>query len=347
MLDPAGSVLTWNLGAERITGYRLEEVLGRPASFFYPSEEVERGTPQRHLLVVAEMGRFEEEGWRVRKDGSRFLANVILTSLRDERGHLRGFSMVTQDITDRRRAEQEREQLFEQVQAGRTRLQALSHQLITTQEVERRHIARELHDEIGQALSTLKILIQRSRQSVEPPAAAHLEEGVAIVNQTIDQVRTLSLALRPSVLDDLGLIPALRWFVDNKARQGGFVGEFVADPMEPRLTPDRELVCFRLVQEALTNVMRHAGAKRVIVALTPRTGCLEVVIRDDGSGFDVAQALTVAAGGKTMGLLGMQERVALVGGELEIRSARGGGSEIRARFPLMDGAEPDGRKDKP
>lgn len=336
MLDPAGNILTWNLGAERIIGYRMEEVVGRPASFFYPSEEVERGTPQRHLATVAEMGRFEEEGWRLRKDGTRFLAHVVMTSLRDSHGGLRGFSVVTQDITERRRVEQEREQLFEQVQAGRTRLQALSHQLITTQEAERRHIARELHDEIGQALSTLKILIQRSRQSAEASAAAHLDEGVSIVNQTIDQVRTLSLDLRPSVLDDLGLIPALRWFVDNKARQAGIVGEFVADPMEPRLTPERELVCFRLVQEALTNVLRHARARRVIVALSPRGGCLEVIIRDDGEGFDVAGALTAAAGGKTMGLLGMQERVTLVGGELEIRSARGGGSEIRGRFPLAE-----------
>lgn len=333
MLDPAGRILTWNVGAKRITGYEEEEAVGRSLSMLYLPDDYASGEPLRQLEVTAGAGRFEQEGGRQRKDGSRFLAYVVMTPLRDEHGGLRGFSKVMQDITDRRKAEEEREQLFNEVQAGQTRLQALSNQLIETQEVERRHLARELHDEIGQALSTLKILIQKGRQGTDPASAVHLEEGVEIVNQTIDQVRALSLDLRPSVLDDLGLIPALRWFVDNKTRQAGIAGEFVSGDIGYPLTPERTLVCFRLVQEAVTNVMRHAKAKRLSVVVTPGRFWLEITIRDDGIGFDVGGALLAASGGKTMGLLGMQERVKLVGGELDLHSTKGNGSEIRARFP--------------
>jgi signal transduction histidine kinase len=225
--------------------------------------------------------------------------------------------------------------LFEQVQAGRRRLQALSRQLVEAQETERRRLARELHDEIGQSLTVTKINLQAMQRIDDASVQAkRLEEGISIVERALQQVRNMSLDLRPSLLDDLGLVAALRWFLDRQAQTAGFSTQFVADPPELRLTPALETVCFRLVQEALTNVIRHAQAQQVQVELRQREAELYLTIHDDGIGFDVKTALKNAAQGGSLGLLGMEERVLLAGGYLEIDSVPERGTEIRVRFPL-------------
>jgi PAS domain S-box-containing protein len=225
--------------------------------------------------------------------------------------------------------------LFEQVRDGRERLQNLSRQLVEAQETERRHLARELHDEIGQTLTVLKIELQAIQRLPDTlPLASYLEESIGIAEQTLQRVRNLSLDLRPSLLDDLGLVPALRWYVDRQARRVGFAAQFAADQLEERLPEDVEITCFRVVQEALTNVVRHAQAQRVSVDLRRRGADLQVLICDDGMGFDVQKTLQRAARGASLGLLGMQERVLLVGGQIEIESAPQRGTEIRVRFPI-------------
>jgi signal transduction histidine kinase len=161
------------------------------------------------------------------------------------------------------------------------------------------------------------------------------------VERTLEQVRDLSLDLRPSLLDDLGLVPALRWYVDRQAQQADLSAHFHADPVEKRLAPELEIACFRIVQEALTNVMRHARAEHVDVELLNRDGMIEIQIRDDGPGFDVQQALNEAHRGTSLGLLSMQERASVVGGEVEIESAPEAGTEVKARFPLVF-ATPEG-----
>jgi signal transduction histidine kinase len=218
-------------------------------------------------------------------------------------------------------------------------LQVLSRQLLEAQENERRHIARELHDEIGQALTAVKINLQSARRT---PAAldAYLEDSTSIVDRTLQQVRTLSLDLRPALLDDLGLGAALRWYVDRQAQRGGFTVQCVTDPLEPRPRPELETACFRVAQEALTNVMRHAQAQHVRVELRQSGTELHLLIRDDGKGFDVQTAQQQAEQGASAGLLGMQERVWLVGGQIEIESALAQGTEIRVRFPLPHSPPP-------
>jgi signal transduction histidine kinase len=225
--------------------------------------------------------------------------------------------------------------LFEQVRAGRARAQVLSQQLMEAQEAERRRLARELHDEVGQALTAIKMNLQATRPLVaDPTVQTRLDEGVTIVEAAIQQVRNLSLDLRPSILDDLGLVAAVRWYLDRQAQRVGYVAEFAAVPPTIRASPNLETICFRVVQEALTNIARHAQARRVQIELRrPRTE-LELLIRDDGVGFDVEAARQRAARGSSLGLLGMQERVLLSGGRFEIVSAPGQGTEIRARFPL-------------
>ncbi len=218
-------------------------------------------------------------------------------------------------------------------------LQLLSRQLLEAQESERRHIARELHDEIGQALTAVKINLQAAQRTPDA-LVAYLEDSISIVDRTLQQVRNLSLDLRPALLDDLGLAAALRWYVDRQAQRAGFIAQFVADPLEPRPRPDIETACFRVAQEALTNVMRHAQAQHVRVELRQRNAELHLLMRDDGKGFDVRVAQERAAQGASMGLLGMQERVGLVGGQIDIESAPAWGTEVRVRFPLQNSRQP-------
>jgi signal transduction histidine kinase len=229
----------------------------------------------------------------------------------------------------------ENARLFEEAEKATERLRALSHRLVQAQEVERRSIARELHDEIGQTLTALKISLQALQRSPEVSGhVAILEENISVIERVLQQVRNLSLDLRPSLLDDLGLMPALRWYVNRQAERAGFTVVFMADSIEGHLFPDLEITCFRVVQEALTNVARHARAQHVLVALRQRDTELELMIRDDGVGFDVRSALERAAHGASLGLLSMEERVALIGGKMEIESVAMRGAEIRACFPL-------------
>jgi signal transduction histidine kinase len=212
-------------------------------------------------------------------------------------------------------------------------LQRLSRSLLEAQESERRAVARELHDELGQSLQAIKINLQTA-QRFPQEGAARLAESVGLVDHTIQQVRALSVDLRPSLLDDLGLVAALEWYVERQAQRLGFVGRFVAEPHALRLDPTVETACFRIVQEALTNVARHAKATRVWVDLRQQGEELHLVIRDDGVGCDVRAMQERAIQGASFGLLGMRERAELAGGTFTMHSAPAQGTEIRLCFPL-------------
>jgi signal transduction histidine kinase len=234
-------------------------------------------------------------------------------------------------VADRAAPAIERARLIETIRAGRARLKALSGRLLTAQEEERRRLAVELHDELGQVLTAVKINLQSVEQKRATRRSGSLRDAIASVDQAMERVRGLALDLHPSVLDDLGLPAALRWYTDRFARDTGVVVRFSADAAH-RLDPALETACFRVVQEALTNIMRHARARQVWIHLHVGTRGAEVNVRDDGVGFDVAAARERATG-VSLGLLGMEERVSSFGGELEVRSAPGEGTEIVARFP--------------
>jgi PAS domain S-box-containing protein len=236
---------------------------------------------------------------------------------------------IGRDITERKRAEKIQQKTQE-------RLQILSQKLIEAHEAERRYIARELHDEIGQALTAVKINLQGVQHlSSKSESALLLQESTSIVEVALQQVRSLSLDLRPSLLDDLGLVAALRWYVDRQSQRGGIIGEFVASPLERKLLPNLETTCFRIVQEALTNVVRHAQAQRVTVELRQQEAQLHLVIYDDGIGFNVEAARERATHGGSLGLLGMEERALLVGGQFNIESVHQSGTKIHVCFPLQ------------
>ena len=225
--------------------------------------------------------------------------------------------------------------LFEHLHAGRERLRTLSRRLVEVQEIERRRLAHELHDEIGQTLTAVKINLQALQRREDIAALGpYLKDSIEVVERALQQVRNLSLDLRPSLLDDLGLIATLRWYVDRQAQWGGFAAQLVADPAQDRLPPELETTCFRVVQEALTNVMRHSQAKNVRVEVHQQDAELVLRVCDDGVGFDVQAALEDAMRGASLGLLGIQERIWQVGGQITIKSAPGCGTEIYAHLPL-------------
>jgi signal transduction histidine kinase len=215
------------------------------------------------------------------------------------------------------------------------RSRTLSRKFIELQEAERRRLARELHDEVGQALTAVKISLQAVQRAHDPAQAASLvEEGIGIVERAIQAVRNLSLSLRPAILDDLGLVAALRWHVDRQAQMSGIRMTLSSDPALARLPAEIETTCFRVVQEAVSNAMRHSHATRLDIALRPEGQGIGLFVRDKGRGFHVAEARSRALAGTSLGLLGMEERVDLVGGRLEVLSDPGKGTEVQAYIPL-------------
>ena len=233
-----------------------------------------------------------------------------------------------QERVERKQAEAKRQEYSH-------KLRVLSRRLVEAQETERRNIARELHDEIGQALTVLQLNLQAMLQSPGAEVfAPRLNENLAVVERVLEQVRDISLNLRPSILDDLGLEPALRWYTGRQAALVDLQVEFHIEPLEQRLDPMIETECFRIAQEALTNVVRHAQAKALTVELRAQDGQLHLRVRDDGIGFAVAALREKAVQGASLGLLSMEERAVLAGGGLKFTSIPGQGTEVHAWFPL-------------
>jgi PAS domain S-box-containing protein len=237
------------------------------------------------------------------------------------------------DITERKKAEKEQERLIDQLARARELQEVLSARLLEAQENERRVMARELHDEVGQALTALKINLQTVQRRHNN--GVDLSESIAMVEAALQQVRAISLNLPPTVLEDLGLAPALRWLLDRQGREAGFETAFKAGLGETRLPTHIEIVCFRVAQEALTNIMRHARARQVRIELAQAGEELHLTVQDDGQGFDVDAAYARARQGTSLGLISMQERVILSGGRMEIESMGGQGTKIHASFPLV------------
>jgi PAS domain S-box-containing protein len=240
---------------------------------------------------------------------------------------------LLQVVADRVAPAIERGRLDEAVRAGREQLKALSRRLLSAQEEERRRLAVELHDELGQVLTAVKINLASLQRSAAALAPVPLRDAIASVDRAMETVRDLALDLRPSVLDDLGLPAAVRWYADRFARTTRIEVHLSIDAV-PHLPSELETACFRVAQEALTNVARHAQARNVWVDLHSVAEALDLRVRDDGIGFDAGIARKRAIGGASVGLLGMQERISLAGGEYELLTRPGAGAEVRARLPL-------------
>jgi signal transduction histidine kinase len=220
------------------------------------------------------------------------------------------------------------QQAQDSLQASQKRYRALSRRLLEQQEHERASLARELHDQLGQSLFAVSLNLQAIKGDLPPALRARVPESMRAIEKMIKQVQTLAFELRPSMLDDFGLVGALRMLVARHGERTGVRASFNATPTDARAPVEIETACFRIGQEALSNVARHAHARHVEVTLTAQDVALDVTVRDDGVGFNLQGMRT------GLGLMGMAERAELAGGRLDIESTPGVGTTLRALFPL-------------
>ena len=254
--------------------------------------------------------------------------------------------LQAQNVQLERSSKVEKERLFAAVRQQRTQLRALTSQLTEVQERERRQLARELHDEMGQALTAIHMNLAAITKALPAEASPALRERLTeagqLTDQTLEQIRELSLDLRPPMLDDLGLLPTLRWYIKRYSTRMNIRAELGVLGLEKRLPSAIETALYRVLQEALTNVARHAQATTVQIQLRYNPFTVMAQIEDNGCGFVVDSALAPESGGKGMGLLGMRERVTLLGGTFHIESMTGKGTQLWLEIPLenpLEGAD--------
>ena len=360
-MDIDALVDSWNKGAEIIFGYTQQEIIGRSADILFTPEDREARVPEKERRNARRKGRALDQRWHVRKDGSRFFADGLMLPLYigDE---LAGYSKIASDLTDRKRRDEElqraREELEDRVRERTTELVAsnmalvqemeerqavetqrsdLLRRLVSSQEMERRRIARDLHDQLGQRLTALRLKIASLKEATEhlDGISVRVQRLQEIAEKLDSEVSFLAWELRPSALDDLGMAEAIEAFVLEWSRHYDISADFRSGLMlDERLPRDTETHLYRITQEALNNIAKHAFANHVSVLLESREQHVILIIEDDGKGFDPASLERPRESGRGLGLLGMQERAALIGGDVEIESAPGRGTTIYVRVPI-------------
>lgn len=317
--DLEGRLTGWHGGAERIFGWRSDEVVGNPSPLLPPELPEEQALlPERILSGVRWSGR---ESIRVRKDGTRIPVSIWTATLYDQQGQISGAVGTYEDISARWALEQERARLL-------TDLRALARHLESVREEERLRIARDIHDQLGQALTGLRLEVDWLTQHAGRSAGEleHLDRVATVTTEILTSVRRISQELRPPLLDDLGLTEALDYTVREFSTRTGVQGELLVSDgfQEPESATATAL--YRVAQEALTNVARHAQASTVTLRLRGGVEGMRLAITDDGIGFDPAAPRE----GRSFGLIGMRERLAALGGELEVTSSPGAGTVVVA-----------------
>ncbi len=330
--DTRGKIKFINPVAEQLTGWEQNSALGKElSSIFKLQNEFDRTEFNINLSQVNRI--ITKDAVFIDKKGSERFLQLTLSPISNGKSGVLGIVLIFQDITEQKRMDKEREDLFREVNNANERLKILSHRLIEVQESERRKLARELHDEVGQILTAVKINLQTAKKVSEKFAVPHMNESIELVDEVLNQVRNLSLDLRPSMLDDLGLVPTLRWYVDKQSGRSGIEASINTEVAGKRFSPEIEITCYRITQEALNNIIKHSGAGKLSIELWIEEKELHLRIADNGKGFNFYNAIRRSLNGESTGLLGMQERVELVGGKLRIDSVTGEGTNVHAVFP--------------
>lgn len=323
-LDAHGTVASWNTSAEHLSGYKAHEIVGQHYSRFHPQTDIEKGKPQIALEVAAAQGRFADEGWRVRRDGSQFWASSTITALRDGGGNLKGFAKITRDISNHKWTEEE-------LRSRAERLQSLSRRLAEVQENERRGLAQELHDRVGQNLTALSMNFHLLRGELSPDQREkvenRLDDCMTQLDEIVESTRNVMANLRPAVLDQFGLMAALRSMAESFQARTGVETSVSGEDPQPRMVPLIENAMYRIAQEALNNLAKHADAKHATLTLEIQRDTLRFTIADDGVGFDPSAPGKIGYEGG-WGLITMRERAQVIGGELRVESAPGQGTKI-------------------
>lgn len=359
MLDPRGKILTWNAGAERLKGYRTDEVIGKNYDVFFQPEDRQKGKAEAQLRQAAKEGQSEDEGWLVRKDGWTFWANTVITALHDDDGRIYGFAKITRDITERKEREESIRMLNEHLEGrieertaelvhlnealqsevrerknAEEQLRALAARQERVREDERTRLAREIHDALGQMCTALKMDIAwiAKRLPKEQRKLGDKAQGaLQLVGELIKSLRRLSTELRPSTLDALGLVASIEWQAQQFEAHTGIRCQLNLPDKDLDLDKERSTAIFRIFQETLTNVARHAGATLVQANLLMSGSKITLITHDNGAGFDLSGIERKGS----LGLLGMRERAHLLGGELGIISAPGRGTTVTVNLPLL------------
>ncbi len=318
-LDTDGVINGWNRGAEQIFGYTQSEVTGKSQNILFTPEDVKNGIPDEGMRLAAENGRSEDELLLVRKDGSKLFVSGVMHPLSDKK--VGGFVKVIRDMTEKL--------LAEQILTDKKMLQ----QLVGGQEDERRRIARDLHDDLGQILTALRLHLEAARKLCgdDEELCDKIEETQDLARRLDNGIDFLAWELRPAALNDFGLFAALGEYMREWSHYSGVKAELLDSSIKDRrISYEAESNLYRIAQEALNNANKHAEARKVEVIFDKRGESIVLIVADDGKGFKPKTKLSRSAG---VGLIGMRERAALIGGSLEIESKPGEGTTIFVRVP--------------
>jgi PAS domain S-box-containing protein len=314
-----GRIIYVNPSFLKVFGYNAKsEVMGKNATDLFSEEEVKKFSDVE--AIIDESREETQEFFACHRDGTLFPVEVSASNVSDHMGNVVGRMASFIDIT-------ERKQLEKELRESEKRLRHLSHRILDAQEEERKLIAHELHDGLGATLTNIKYSLEQHLDDL-PEERGFLEQAVSMIRQAIKDTSRISRSLRPSILDDIGVIPAIRWFCRGfQEANRGIQVEDRLEVQEEDIPEPLKLVIYRIFQEALTNIAKHSNAQRVSATLRKIEGSIELSIADNGAGFDLQEA-----GETGMGLTSMRERAQFSGGFFSIQSSLGNGTVIQARW---------------
>ncbi len=331
-VDENQRIVLFNAAAEKVFGCLREQAIGAPLARFIP--ERFRAEHERHIRRFGGTGTSSRRmgGQRIvtglRRGGEEFPIDASISQITEN--DRKFYTVILRDVTDRVRAE-------EALRRSREELRELASAANSVREQEKSRIARELHDELAQALTALKMdatWVAERLPPAEKALAGKLAAMQAMLDSTVAATRRISADLRPLMLDDLGLVPAAEWLVQNFSERTGIHCELAVGVPDLELAEPYASAVFRILQESLTNVARHAQASLVEVALDREDGAVTLMVRDNGRGFSPADPRKP----NSFGLMGLRERAYLLGGEVEVASGRGRGTTIEVRIPIRQAA---------
>lgn len=319
--DIEGNIILANKACERLTGYSVSEFTGKNVREFLTPQAVPLARQVRDRLLRGEAIEHRYEQRAIKKDGSEAIFQLS-TRLIVSDGRPKAFQNMARDITEERRLQDN--------------VQFYLRQVLQAQEEERKRLARELHDDTSQQILLLTHgvdnLTAKAERYLPQELRNELEKLHELSQQTYHSIKHYAQALRPGILDDLGLVAAIKWLAEETHNFGGIEIQVEADAVPP-LPPETQLVLFRIVQEALNNIHRHSGASQASITMEYRENEVRIIISDNGKGFELPRQLSDFASRGKLGLTGIVERAQLIGGELKVSSQIGKGTKIIVKSP--------------
>jgi two-component system CheB/CheR fusion protein len=353
-----GCISSWNSGAQHIFGYSESEAIGMPAEKIFTPEDRAHQIPEKEMKKALTDGRANNERWHIRKDGSLFYASGVMTLMRDSA--IGDFVKILRDLTEQKQQEEALQKLNEELEnrvrirtnqlensyhilqeemterrASDAQVKELLRRVVGAQEIERHRISRDLHDMFGQQLTALRLNLSSVKEHLgeQSELQEQLEQTQELAKQIDADLDFLAWELRPASLDELGLVAAIEGFIQDWSKHFGIAADFhTAGLAAIRLQSDIEINLYRIAQEALNNIYKHAEASQVDIILEHRDKSVVLIIEDNGKGFNPNEKINSEEG---LGLISMRERAALVGGTLEIEATLGKGTTIFSRIPIQ------------